>query len=68
MLQNPRLGAPAFKHLHFHLSYDWPGGWLLSVAGMREGCDQYERDDYERLDVFELVDVLNADLALRLGL
>lgn len=68
MLQNPRLGAPAFQYLHFGLSYRWPDGWSLSVAGKREGSSVYETESYEALEVFELADLVQTVLELRLGL
>lgn len=68
MLQNPRLGAPAFQYLHFGVSYQWPQGWTLTAVGKREGSTTYEEESYDALDVFELADVMQSVLEKKLGL
>lgn len=68
MLQNPRLGAPAFAYMHFGVDYEWPGGYRLYVSGRREGSSDWEREEYDSLDPFELADLLQTLLALRLGI
>ena len=68
MLQNPRLGAPAFATVHMHALFSWPNGWRLVVSARREGSELFERDEYDRLDVFELHEVLTSDLAHKLGI
>lgn len=68
MLQNPRLGAPAFAVINFHISYSWPTGYQVAVSARREGDSIYEIEDYDSLGPFELADLLQTLLALRLGI
>lgn len=68
MLQNPRLGAPAYAHLHFSISYEWPSGYRLAASGRREASGEWESEAYDSLDPFELADLLQTVLALRLGI
>lgn len=68
MLQEQRLCAPAFSYLHFGISFEWPDGWAVKMSGRREGAEAYEHEHYDRLDVFELHDVVATVLALKLGI
>ena len=67
MLQNPRLGAPAFAYIHFSVDFEWPAGYQLKVIGRREGEEVFEEDVYRDLDVFELHELLVDVAAVMLG-
>lgn len=67
MLQNPRLGAPAFEYVNVGLQYSWPAGWQVVFSGKRDGARDYEHELYGRLETLEVVDVVLAQLDCWLG-
>lgn len=68
MLQEQRLGAPAFEAINFTMLYKWGQGWMLSATGRRDGTMGWEGDRYELMSTPELADVAGSVLADMLGL
>lgn len=68
MLQNPRLGAPAFEYLHYSLAYEWPEGWVLIATGRRDGAPTYESETYRALSTLEVGELVALLLDRALGL
>ena len=67
MLQNPRLGAPAFSYAHVGLQWSFPQGWHVMITGSREGVEGYESQAYEGLATEEVVDLVSICLDTMLG-
>lgn len=68
MLQERRLGAPAFEAVHFSMMYEWGKGWTLRASGRRDGCAAFDHESYERMTSGELSDVVGVVLENMLGL
>jgi hypothetical protein len=68
MLQERRLGAPAYEAVNFRMQYEWGSGWTLHAVGRRDGCDGWEGETYELMSAPELGDVATTVLFDMLGL
>jgi len=59
--------AQAPSHLYVSAHYDWRSGWRLRVSSAPAGARQRPATDYDALSAEELVDVVLAELELRLN-
>ena len=66
-VQSPRLGAPALEAVSITARFHWPDGWRLHFSYRRSGSALWEEEDYSALDPFELQDVVQAVLELKMG-
>jgi len=67
-LENPLPIGIAASHIYVSAHYDWRTGWHLRASSHPVGHLQPPAHDYEALSGPELVDVVLAELELRLNL
>jgi|tagenome__1003787_1003787.scaffolds.fasta_scaffold16145412_2 hypothetical protein len=68
MLQEQRLGAPAYEAINLSMVYSWGKGWTMRATGRRDGCEGWDSDTYELMTSPELADVAASHLFSMLGL
>jgi len=68
MLQETRLGAPAYEAITLAMVYSWGKGWTMRATGRRDGCEGWDTDVYELMTSPELADVAATHLFSMLGL
>lgn len=68
MLQERRLGAPAYEVVNFAMTYQWPAGWSLAISARPSGSTEWSREEYDFLTVEELASTVPDVLIDALGL